>query len=99
MRIERKEVIPALLLICPVNIGIWGGSCLRGAIVVNASEGGFLIETVSDIPVGRELNITVCMLWGLNWLTSKWWQRLCGRNLIVKKIGKETSTGKDISMD
>jgi hypothetical protein len=32
---------------------------LRGAIVVNASEGGFLIETVSDIPVGAELNISV----------------------------------------
>jgi hypothetical protein len=32
---------------------------LRGAIVVNASEGGFLIETVRDMPVGEELNITV----------------------------------------
>lgn len=35
------------------------GSCLRGGIVVNASEGGFLIETVRDIPVGTELNVTV----------------------------------------
>ena len=35
------------------------GCCLRGAIVVNASEGGFLIETVRDIPVGKELDITV----------------------------------------
>ena len=32
---------------------------LRGAIVVNASEGGLLIETVRDMPVGEELNITV----------------------------------------
>jgi hypothetical protein len=34
-------------------------SCLRGATLVNASEGGFLIETVRDIPVGTELSITV----------------------------------------
>jgi len=32
--------------------------CLRGAIVVNGSEGGFLIETTSNIPVGKELNVT-----------------------------------------
>jgi len=35
------------------------GSCLRGGIVVNASEGGFLIETVRDIPVGTALNVNV----------------------------------------
>jgi hypothetical protein len=28
-------------------------------MVVNVSEGGLLIETVRDIPVGTELNITV----------------------------------------
>ena len=33
--------------------------CLRGAIVVNASERGFLIESPRDIPVGTELSITV----------------------------------------
>ena len=35
------------------------GSCLRGAIVVNASEGGCLIESPGDIPVGTELSVTV----------------------------------------
>ena len=34
-------------------------SRLRGAIVVNAGGGGFLIETVRNIPVGRELSIAV----------------------------------------
>lgn len=34
-------------------------SRLRGAIVVNAGEGGFLIETVRNIPVGTELSIAV----------------------------------------
>ena len=35
------------------------GSCLRGGVLVNASEGGFLIEAVRDIPVGMELDIAV----------------------------------------
>ena len=34
-------------------------SRLRGAIVVNAGEGGFLIETVRSIAVGTELSIAV----------------------------------------
>ncbi len=34
-------------------------SCLRGATLVNASDGRFLIETVRDIPVGMELSISV----------------------------------------
>jgi len=34
-------------------------SSLRGAMVVNASEGGFLIESPRDLPVGTELSITV----------------------------------------
>jgi Tfp pilus assembly protein PilZ len=34
-------------------------SCLWGAIVVNANEGGFLIESPRDISVGTELSMTV----------------------------------------
>ena len=34
-------------------------SCLRGAMVVNASKGGFLIESTRDMPVGTELNISL----------------------------------------
>jgi hypothetical protein len=32
---------------------------LRGALVVNASKGGFLIEATRDMPVGTELIITL----------------------------------------
>jgi hypothetical protein len=32
---------------------------LRGAMVVNASKGGFLIESTRDMPVGTELNVTL----------------------------------------
>jgi hypothetical protein len=43
----------------------------RGGIVVNASETGFLIESVKDIPVGTELNITVLYLWGFEFANFK----------------------------
>ena len=32
---------------------------LRGAMVVNASKGGFLIESTRDMPIGMELSITL----------------------------------------
>jgi c-di-GMP-binding flagellar brake protein YcgR len=32
---------------------------LRGAMVVNVSKGGFLIESTRDMPVGTELSITL----------------------------------------
>jgi len=43
----------------PLEYQYSGDSCLRGAMVVNASEGGFLIESTRDIPVGTELSITL----------------------------------------
>jgi PilZ domain len=35
------------------------GDCLRGATVVNAGVGGFLVESTRDMPVGTKLNITL----------------------------------------
>jgi hypothetical protein len=55
---ERRSY-PRFIIDLPLEYGVMDGSCLHGAIVVNASEGGFLIESVRDIPVGTELNITV----------------------------------------
>ena len=55
---ERRRY-PRFFIDLPLEYRDMNGSCLRGAIVVNASEGGFLIESPRDIPVGTELNITV----------------------------------------
>jgi hypothetical protein len=55
---ERRKY-PRFFIDLPIQYRDMDGSCLRGATLVNASEGGFLIETVRDIPVGTELNITV----------------------------------------
>ena len=55
---ERRRY-PRFFIDLPAEYRDMGDSCLRGAIVVNASEGGFLIESPRDMSVGTELSITV----------------------------------------
>jgi hypothetical protein len=55
---ERRSY-PRFFIDLPAEYRDMDDSCLRGAIVVNASEGGFLIESPRDLPVGTELSITV----------------------------------------
>jgi hypothetical protein len=55
---ERRSY-PRFMIDLPLEYRVMDGPCLRGGIVVNASEGGFLIETTRDIPVGTELKVTV----------------------------------------
>lgn len=55
---ERRSY-PRFIIDLPLEYRDMDDSCLRGAIVVNASEGGFLIESPRDLPVGTELSITV----------------------------------------
>ena len=61
MEIDNRERrrYPRFFIDLPLEYRMMRDSRLRGAIVVNAGRGGFLIETVRDIPVGTELNITV----------------------------------------
>jgi hypothetical protein len=56
--IERRKH-PRFFIDLPAEYRDISDSYLRGAIVVNASKGGFLIETVIDMPLGTELSITV----------------------------------------
>jgi hypothetical protein len=55
---ERRRY-PRIVINLPLEYQEKDDSCLRGGIVVNAGEGGFLIESTRDIPVGTELNVTV----------------------------------------
>jgi hypothetical protein len=55
---ERRRY-PRIFIDLPAGYRDGDDSCLRGAIVVNASEGGFLIESTRDIPVGTDLSIAV----------------------------------------
>jgi len=56
---EEKRSHPRIVINLPVEYRDMGDSCLRGAIVVNASLRGFLIESPRDISVGTELSISV----------------------------------------
>ena len=55
---ERRRY-PRFIVDLPLEYRDMEGSCLRGGVLVNASEGGFLIEAVRDISVGTELNMAV----------------------------------------
>ena len=59
MNNQERRSHPRFMIDLPLEYRDRDGSCLRGGMVVNVSEGGLLIETVRDIPVGTELNITV----------------------------------------
>ena len=63
------------------------GSCLRGGVLVNASEGGFLIEAVRDIPVAMELNVTVLFPKGF---------ALANFNVVAKIVRKEPYWKEDL---
>ncbi len=55
----EKRRYPRVFIDLPIGYWDANDSCLHGAIVVNASEGGFLIESTRDLPVGTELSIIV----------------------------------------
>ena len=55
---ERRRY-PRVLIHMPLEYQDTGDSSLRGAMVVNAGEGGFLIESTRDMPVGTKLSITL----------------------------------------
>jgi hypothetical protein len=56
---REKRRYPRVFIDFPLKYQDKGDSCLRGAIVVNAGDGGFLIESTRDIPVGTKLSITL----------------------------------------
>jgi hypothetical protein len=56
---KNRRRYPRFFIDLPLEYRGVDDPCLRGAIVVNASEGGFLIESPRDIPVGTELSMTV----------------------------------------
>jgi len=56
---REKRRYPRVLIDSPLEYKDTGDPCLSGARVVNAGEGGFLIESLRDIPVGTELSIAL----------------------------------------
>ena len=83
---ERRRY-PRILIDLPVGYRDTNDPCLRGAIVVNASEGGFLIEATRDLPVGTELGITVLFPKGF---------RLADFKAVAKIVWKKPYSKEDL---
>jgi hypothetical protein len=77
---SEKRKYPRFLIDLPLEYQEAETSHARGGIVVNASEGGFLIESVKDIPIGTKLNIAV--------LFPKWFE-LADFRLVAEILWKE----------
>jgi hypothetical protein len=86
---ERRSY-PRLIVDLPLEYRDMEESCLRGGIVANASEGGFLIEAVREIPVGTELNIAVLFPKGFE---------LANFNVVAKIVWKERYWKEDLKGD
>ena len=87
---KERRSHPRFFVDLPLEYRDMDGSCLRGGIVVNVSEGGLLIETVRDIPVGKELSITV--------LFPKRFE-LANFKVVVKIVRKEPYWKEDLKGD
>ena len=85
----EKRKFPRFLIDLPLEYREVETSHTRGGIVINASEGGFLIESVNDIPIGTKLNIAV--------LFPKWFEladfRLVAETLWKEPLWKDDWTG------
>ncbi len=55
---ERRRY-PRVFINLPLEYRDEGDSCLRGAVLVNAGEGGFLFESTRDIAVGTRLGVAL----------------------------------------
>ena len=56
---KEKRKYPRVYMDLPVDYWVKRDSYARGGIVVDASETGFLIHSVEDIPIGTKLKIAV----------------------------------------
>jgi hypothetical protein len=56
---KEKRKYPRSLLGLPFEYRVGGLPHAHGGMVIDASEGGFLIHSVEDMPVGQKLNVVL----------------------------------------
>ncbi len=69
--IKEKRKYPRVNIDCPLEYRVLDAPHLHGAIVVNASESGLLINSVNDLPIGTKLTIAVLFSKGLEFSNFK----------------------------
>ena len=87
---KDRRKYPRFLIDLPLEYRDVDGSSLRGAMVVNAGEGGFLIESPRDIPIGTELSVTVLYPKGFE---------LANFKVTAKIVWKEPYWREDLKLD
>ena len=89
---REKRRHPRVVINLPLEYQDTGDPNLRGAMVVNAGAGGFLIESTRDMPVGTKLSITLLFSKGFELVDFK------AETKIVRKEHylKEDSEGNQI---
>ena len=87
---REKRRCPRMLINLPLEYQDMGDSCLRGAMVVNAGDGGLLIESTRNIPVGTRLKVTL--------LFSKGFE-LADFKAVTQIVRKEPYSKKDLKGD
>jgi len=56
---EERRKFPRLLMDLPLEYRVINAPYAHGGIVANASEEGFLVYSIKDMPIGTKLNIAV----------------------------------------
>ena len=87
---KSRRRYPRFLIDLPLEYREMDDSGLRGAMAVNASERGFLIESPRDIPVGTELTMTVLYPKGF---------ALANFKVMAKIVWKEPYWKEDLKKD
>ena len=85
---KEKRKYPRVVVDLPFEYHEKDESCLYGGMVINAGEGGFLIESTRDIPVGTELTITVLFAKG---------NRLDDFQVVAKIVWKKLHSKEDFN--
>ena len=57
--INEKRKHPRIYMDLPLEYRVSDASHLHGALVVNASESGILVNSIKEVPVGAKLDISV----------------------------------------
>jgi hypothetical protein len=57
--VREKRKHPRFYLNLPIEFRVMDSPYLRGAMIINASETGLLIQSPHNLPVGTKLNIAV----------------------------------------
>lgn len=57
--LKERRRFPRLFIELPLEYRVLNASYSHGGLVVNMSEGGLLINSIKDMPIGSKLNIEV----------------------------------------